>query len=88
MLLRILASILLLLSVLFAPFWVSVILAIAGMMYFRFFIEAVFLLLITDLLYAVPMQKFFEIVPVAFLGSLFCFIILELLKRKLRLQRN
>jgi hypothetical protein len=82
MFLRILASIVLLWSVLFMPFWVSVILAAIGMAYFPFFLEAVFILLLSDLLYGVP--EFLNIALASFAAALACFIILELLKKKLR----
>jgi len=84
MILRILASIILLLSVLFMPFWVSAILALAGMAYFPFFLEAVFLFFLSDLLYGVPEPRLFNIVFVSFILALTCFIIIELLKNKLR----
>jgi len=68
------------------PFWVSVILGLAGMAYFPFFLEAVFLFFLSDLLYGTPESKLFNIVFVSFALSLICFIILELSKKKLRLQ--
>ncbi len=84
MVLRILASIILLLSVLFMPFWISVILALAGMAYFPFFLEAIFLFFLSDLLYGVEEPKLFNMLGVSFIFTLICFIILELLKKKLR----
>ena len=84
MILRILASVVLLLSVLFMPFWVSVVLAFASMAYFSFFLEAVFLFLLSDLLYGAPEPRFFNSTFVSFFATLICFIILELLKKKLR----
>ena len=81
---RILAFLILLISILAFPLWVSAILALLGMMYFYFFIEAVILFLISDLLYGVPELKFFNIVFVSFFASLVIFIILKLLKKKLR----
>jgi hypothetical protein len=84
MALRILASLVLLFSILFMPFWVSVILALAGMIYFPFFIEAVFLFFLSDLLYGTPESRFFNIVFVSFIIALISFIILELLKKRLR----
>lgn len=85
MLLRILSSIILLLSVLFMPFWLSLILAFVGMAYFPFFLEAVFLFFLSDLLYGVKEPKLFNMVFVSFVIALICFIFLELLKKKLRL---
>lgn len=84
MLFRILASVVLLWSVLFMPFWVSVILAFAGMVYFPFFLEAVFLFFLSDLLYGVPEPRFFNTVFVSFIIAIVCFVLLELLKKKLR----
>jgi len=84
MLFRILASVILLWSVLFMPFWVSVILALMGMVYFPFFLEAVFLFFLSDLLYGIPEPRFFNTVFVSFIMALVCFIVLELIKKKLR----
>lgn len=84
MALRILASIVLLLSVLYLPFWVSVILGLATMAYFPFFLEAVFLFFLSDLLYGTPEPKFFNMVFVSGGAALVCFILIELLKKKLR----
>ncbi len=92
MVLRILASILLLLSVFFAPFWVTVILALTSMAYFKFFIEAVFLLLLSDLLFGVKVGPSLSgdstFTPVSFLVTLVCFIVIQLLKDKLRLEQH
>ena len=88
MTLRILASTILLFSILFMPFWVSVILAFASMAYFPFFLEAVFLFLLSDLLYGVPEPRLFNLTFVSFFAALICFIILELFKKKLRLNPN
>jgi hypothetical protein len=84
MALRILASIILLFSILFLPFWMSVIWALAGMVYFSFFWEAVFLFLLSDLLYGVPEPKFFNMVFVSSILTFVCLATLELLKKKLR----
>lgn len=84
MILRILASVLLLFSILSLPLWVSAILALAAMIYFSFFIEAVALFLISDLLYGVPRPIFFNIIFVSFIAALIFFVIIELLKKKLR----
>ena len=66
------------------PFWLSVILGLAGMVYFSFFIEAVFLFLLSDLLYGTLEPRLFNIVFVSFITALICFTILELFKKKLR----
>jgi len=84
MLLRISASIVLLISVLFLPFWVSVILGLVFVGYFKLFIEAVFLFLLSDLLYGAKEAKFFEVTFVSFIIAVICFILIESLKKKLR----
>jgi len=84
MALRILAFIILLISILFMPFWVSVILGLASMVYFSFFIEAVFLFLLSDLLYGTQQPRFFNMIFISFISALICFVILELFKKKLR----
>ena len=84
MIVRIIAVMVLLFSVLTLPWWVSIILALLGMIYFSFFVEAVILFFISDLLYGVPQMRFLNVVFISSILSLICFIILELLKKKLR----
>ncbi|OGI94510.1 hypothetical protein A3A03_02320 [Candidatus Nomurabacteria bacterium RIFCSPLOWO2_01_FULL_40_18] len=81
---RILASIVLLFSILFMPFWVSVILALAGMAYFSFFWEAVLIFLLSDMLYGAPEIKLFHMIYVSFGSALIVLILIELFKQKLR----
>ncbi len=81
---RILASVLLLFSVLFLPFWVTAILALAGMIYFPVYWEAVALFFLSDLLYGAPEAKFFNLVFVSFFVSLAVLLALEALKKKLK----
>ncbi|OGJ06413.1 hypothetical protein A2456_02390 [Candidatus Nomurabacteria bacterium RIFOXYC2_FULL_36_19] len=85
MLLRITFGILLLISVLFLPIWISAILALIGMIYFSLFLEAVFLFLLSDLLFGLKENGPFGIIFFSFTITLICFVILELLKKKLRL---
>lgn len=84
MMLRISAFIALLLSILFMPFWVSILLALAGMIYFSFFWEAVILFLLSDLLYGTREAKFSGVVFVSFIVSLLVLVIMEILKKKLK----
>ena len=69
------------------PWWVSAILAFLGMIYFSFFVEAIILFLLSDLLYAVPEPRFFNITFFSFAVALICFVLLQLLKKKLRLDK-
>ncbi|OGI65211.1 hypothetical protein A3A95_03835 [Candidatus Nomurabacteria bacterium RIFCSPLOWO2_01_FULL_39_18] len=81
---RILAFMILLLSILFMPFWVSAILAFAGMVYFSFFAEAVVLFFLSDLLYGAREAKFFNIVFVSLIISVLTLFVLEFLKKKIK----
>lgn len=82
--LRIFASIILLLSVLFMPFWLSVILALAGMIYFSYFVEGALLLLLSDLLYGVGEARFFNVVFLSFIFAIIALVVIEPLKKKLK----
>lgn len=77
-------SIILLLSVLFLPFWVSVVLALAGMLAFPFFLEAVFLLFLSDLLYGAKEARFFSAVFISLITAVLFFIAVEFFKKKTR----
>ena len=81
MVIRILALILLLFSVLFAPFWVSVILAVAGVFYFSVFWEAVVLLFLSNLLYGAgdPSAIFISLLIYTII-----LIAIEMLKKKIK----
>jgi hypothetical protein len=84
MLFRILASAILLFSILFLPFYISIILAIAFMIYFSFFWEAVVLFLISDLLYGARESRFLHITVISFFIAIFLILICEFLKKKLK----
>jgi len=81
MLIRILASILLLFLVLFMPFWVSVLLALVGVFYFSVFWEAVILLLLSNLLYGAgdPSAIFISLLIYTII-----LIAIEMLKKKIK----
>lgn len=82
MTLRILASFLLLSSVLFMPFWVSVTLALAGALYFNIFWEASLLFLLSDVLFGINKTDGSSLVLTSFFISLIILIIIEILKKK------
>ena len=82
---RIIATLVILFSVLFLPFWVTGILAFCGIVYFEFFLEGVFLMLLVDLLYGVQEQIFFNFYFVTFLVSLVLLFSLKFFKRKTRI---
>jgi len=84
MLIRVLASFLLLFSILFMPFWVSILLALAGMIYFDLYWEAVLLFFLSDLLYGTSEVKLHGLTFISFLLSMIILITIELLKKKLK----
>ncbi|MDD5721337.1 MAG: hypothetical protein PHT16_02740 [Candidatus Pacebacteria bacterium] len=84
MLLRVLAFFLLLLSILFMPWWVSAILALGGMIYFNKFFEAAVLFLLSDLLFGAKEAKFNNMIFVSFIMTVIIFIIVEIMKKKLK----
>ena len=66
------------------PFWVSVILAFMGMVYFPLFLEAVFLFLLSDLLYGAREAKLGGMIFVSYIITVVVFILIEFLKKKLK----
>jgi len=81
---RILAVVLLAASVLFMPFWVSIILALISIAYFPIFIEAVILLSLSDFLYGVQEARFFNYVSISLIISIVFLVGAEIIKKKLR----
>ena len=66
------------------PWWVSVILALAGMIYFNVFWEAVVLFLLSDLLWGVREAKFHNMIFISFILTTIILIIIEIIKKKLK----
>lgn len=85
MLIRILTSTTLLFFVLFAPFWLYSILLVLGMIYFSFFLEAVFMFLIAGLLYGYGAASW---LGGFFFFSIFIFALLEFVKKKTNFQKH
>lgn len=83
MIFRILAFFLLLFSILFAPFWISAILAIAGIIYFSKFFEAAVLFLLSDLLYGTKGETGIPIFS-SFILAMIILIAIEIMKKKVR----
>lgn len=69
------------------PFWVSVILALFGIIYFKYYWESTVLLFISDLLYGIKGDRFWGIYFVSFFISLIVLILAEFLKKKIRLSK-
>lgn len=86
MILRILVSTMLLFSVLFAPFWVSAVLAFLAMIYFSKFFEAAVLFFLSDLLYGTKTAEAggFHMIFISFITAALFLIIIEIVKKKLK----
>ncbi|MFA6177533.1 MAG: hypothetical protein WC694_01405 [Candidatus Paceibacterota bacterium] len=85
---RISASVLLLFSILFLPFWMSIILALALMIYFNVFLEAIVLFLLSDFLFGVKEAKFHNMIFISFIIITIILIIIEITKKKLKFYPN
>lgn len=77
-------SIIFLCSVLFAPFWLSIIMALFGVFYFSVFWEGLILFLLSDLIYGVKEEKFFNIIFISLIIGTLCLVLIEILKKKLK----
>ena len=84
MLLRVSSSLLILVSILFFPFWVSIILAILGVIYFRIFWEAIILFFISDLLFGIKEIRFLNTTLISTICLVIILILVEFIKRKLK----
>lgn len=84
MILRVLAFFVLMFSILFLPFWISVVLALAGMVYFNVFWEAIVLFLLSDLLYGVKEAKNLPAIFISFIVTTVVLIMVEIVKKKLK----
>ncbi len=85
---RILLSFLLLISILFFPYWISVILALFGIIYFRFFWEVVVLFFISDLIFGIKEARFFNIILFSTILSFVILILAQFVKKKLKFYQD
>jgi len=82
---RTLIFFILILSVFFMPWWVSVCLGILGIIYFSYYIEAVIIFLLSDLLYGATSERYFGMVFVSAIAAILFLWLCEFIKTKLRL---
>ncbi len=66
------------------PFWLSVILALAGMMLFPVYVEGVALLFLSDLLFGVEEARYFGIVFISLIVGILALLLAEVLKKRLK----
>lgn len=88
MALRILASIILIISILFLPIYISILLALVFMFYFKLFYEAPILFIFSDLIYGVAKNRFLGMVFVSSIAFFILLFFIELLKKKLKFYPN
>lgn len=84
MLYRVITGIVLFLSIFFVPFWVSLVLAVFAIIYFDYFFEAVFSMLVSDILYGVREEKLWNIVFFSTIVLMLFLILMEVFKRYLK----
>jgi len=84
MLKRIIFSGILLVSILFFPFWISVILGFLGIIFFRRYWEVVILFAVSDLIFGSFGSRFIELPISSTISSLIILILIELFKKKLK----
>ena len=85
---RIFFSLILLFSILFLPFWFSIILGFFGIFYFSFFVEAVILMFLSDLLYGIQKEKFLNMYFISFLFFFLIIFVIEFIKKKIKFYPN
>jgi hypothetical protein len=66
------------------PFWLSCVLALLGIIYFSYFVEAVVLFFLTDLLYGARETKFSGIIFISLIVSAVTLVVVEFFKKKLK----
>lgn len=81
---RIVFNIFLVASVIYMPWWVTAVLAVAGVFMFKRFYEIVAVGVLMDLLYGVPAPRFFNFWFVFTIGSLAVYLAAMKVKESLR----
>jgi hypothetical protein len=81
---RIISILILLFSVTFLPFWVSVLLGLSAMFYFPIFFEIVILALVSDLLFGVPSQVLWFSSFTTVVSTSIVLVLVEIFKKNLK----
>ncbi len=85
---RIIFVIVLLLSALFLPFYLTYILAFWGIIYFSLFWEGLIIFFISDLLYGAKIEFFAQATFISTIVYLIVFIVIDLTKKRLNIQEE
>lgn len=73
------------LSMLYLPFWVTAVISVAAMVYFRWFFEAVIIFFCIDALFGAPSARFFHTYTAVTLLGLLTLCVVEYVKTRVRL---
>lgn len=84
---RVLFSICLLFSLFYLPFWASFVLMLSGVLYFKIYLEAVFLMLLSDMIFGVPEVRYGNIAYISFFAGLLILGVIEIIKKKTKFDR-
>lgn len=81
---RIFADIAIVGSIFFLNSWITLLLVIAGLFYFRNFYETIIAGIMIDALYGIPLERFFHIPYIATIMSIATYFIIDKLKERIR----
>ncbi len=84
MLLRIFTGIVLFLSILFLPWWVSAVIAISAVFFFKSYYEIIAAGFLIDALYGAPRAWFFDLSVIGGVFAVVAFFLIQWLKRRIR----
>lgn len=82
---RIIVSVILLLSATYMPFWLTAIIALGGIVYFRYYIEAIIIMFLVDLLFGAEVKMFHGFHFAASISALIILLIAEYIRERTRL---
>jgi hypothetical protein len=81
---RLIANIVLLLSIFFMPWWITLLLGVIFISIFPNFYEIFIMGILMDLLYSYPKELFFNFNQIFSLGVILIFVFIEKIKKYLR----
>lgn len=88
MTIRVSVDIVIVISIFFFPLWASFALIIAALFYFKNFYEAIVAGVLLDMLYGVPLERFFNIQWATTLLFLFAYFTINYIKRYTRFHES
>lgn len=83
MIFRIIANIAIILSLFFLPFWVSLVLSFAALIYFKKYFEIMPFFLITDMLYGLPEERYLGFTIISISIGIVLYVTVSLIKKKI-----